>query len=384
MMGEEEDWDDSPESDSESPDSSEAQHSVTEGRRVIRESERKSGSTSRETVYLKRREVLREAPEEDYAPVGVREQMERLKESKKKPKAPLEERWGSRRHRRRGGKWIMLVVMGVGVPLVAIIVGVSLFKKPPPDTKPIQRTGIIWDEPSVSNLPYDSTSPVAWFHENSVGAFEDAVAILERCNEARDPREVRDVLRDEDRTLAKMKESGTGWDPPFFLSDPRSTTWEYGEAGDTGYMWIAGRRADYTKFRAYFVKTDDGLKLDWDASVAWCQVPVDGLVEKAPRHPTLVRTWLGKQPDYDSEIGRGGLYSWYLVLDESKEHFVWAYAPAGSQVDLKIKGLMNYGRMVMTRKNEIRAIVRLVKPGLGFRESEFEITELVTEEWVMP
>ena len=40
--------------------------------------------------------------------------------------------------------------------------------------------------------------------------------------------------------------------------------------------------------------------------------------------------------------------------------------------------------MVMTRKDEIRAIVRLVKPSLGFRESEFEITELVTEEWVMP
>ena len=225
---------------------------------------------------------------------------------------------------------------------------------------------------------------MAWFHENSVEAYDTAVAILERCNEATHPEELEDALRDGERTMAKIRVSGAGWDVPYFLDDPRQISWEYGEAGDTGYMWLAGRRADHSKFRCYFVKTDDGLKLDWDASQVWSQVAVSDLVEKAPKHPTLVRAWVSKQPDYDSDTGRGGLYSWYLVLDESKENFVWAYAPAGSKLDLEIKTLMNYGRMVMERKDEVRAIVRLVKPTLGFRESEFEITELVTEEWVTP
>lgn len=383
-MAEEEEWDDSPETEADLPQGANPPRAMPEGRRVIRDAERKQGG-ARETVYLKRREVVRETmEEEDYAPVGVRQQVARLKEAKKKQQAPLEERWGSRRHRRRGARWVMLVVLAVGAPLVAIIVAISLFKEPPGGSVTARGAGIIFDEPIDSSLPYDSTGPVAWFHENSVEAYDIAVSILERCNKAANPEELQEFLRDSERTMAKIKVNGAGWDVPYFLADPRTISWEYGEAGDTGYMWLSGRRQDHSKFRCYFVKTDDGLKLDWDASQVWSQVPVSKLVEKAPKYPTLVRAWVSKQPDYDSDTGRGSLYSWYLVLDEGKENFVWAYAPAGSKVDLEIKTLMNYGRMVMERKDEVRAIVRLVKPTLGFRESEFEITELVTEEWVMP
>ena len=42
------------------------------------------------------------------------------------------------------------------------------------------------------------------------------------------------------------------------------------------------------------------------------------------------------------------------------------------------------GMIVLQRKDEVRAILRIVKPTLGFRETEFEILEIVTEDWVMP
>ena len=383
-MAEDEEWDENSNSETEPSEDESSQRAMPEGRRVVREQGRKGGSTSRETVYLKRREVQREMRGEDTAPVGVRQQIERLKKAKKS-KTPMEERWGSASHRRRGARWVILVVLVVGIPLVAALIGISLFRTPPAETKTFRNPTLNLDDPGVSHLPYDSTSPVAWFHENSVGAFEDAMKILERCNEASVPADLSEVLRDGERTLTKMKASAkTGWELPFFLDDPREIKWEYGEAGDTGYMWISGRRADHSPFRAYFVKTDEGLKLDWDATVAWCQVPVNDLVVRAPKRATLMRVWLGKQPDYDAEIGRGSLYSWYLVLGEDKEHFVWAYAPAGSRTDLEIKGLLNYGRIIMARKNEVRVTMRLVKPTLGFRDNEFEIAELLTAEWVMP
>ncbi len=230
----------------------------------------------------------------------------------------------------------------------------------------------------------DPTSPEAWFHENSVEAFEEAIDLLEEVNAVERPEGLKGMLRDSARTLPAVEAVWGDERSPFFIDDPRTLSWEYGGAGDTGFMAIAGRLKSHEKFRAYFVKTDDGLKWDWKASAAWAVIPVGDLVAKAPKQPTVVRCWLGKQPDYDMFEGHGSLYSWYQILDPKKEEFVWAYVPAGSKRDEKLKKLLNYGMIVMERKDEVRAILRVVKPTLGFRETEFEVLEVLTEDWVMP
>ena len=97
-----------------------------------------------------------------------------------------------------------------------------------------------------------------------------------------------------------------------------------------------------------------------------------------------VRGWVGKQPHFDTQSGRGSLFSWYLVLNAELDEFVWAYAPADSKLDRELKAMLNYGLIVLDRKDQSRAIIRLVKPQVGFRETEFEIVELMTNEWVMP
>ena len=362
------------------------QPSIPEGRRVVRQRRKQKGSSSRETLYLKRRELLEEMQgsddDEPSAPMGVREQVKRLKEAKKDV-APMEDRWGSSRHRRRGARWILFVVLLVGAPIVAIMVGLTISKERGEPTRAAGRGGM-FDEPEGTYTPFDSTSPEAWFHEHSVDAFDDAIALMERCNETEDPADMAEVLRDAPRTVPKMKATGTGWDSPFVLGDPRQLSWEYGGAGDTGFMAISGRRKDHVRFRTYFVKTDEGLKLDWDASRGWSEISVPDLVAEAPKRPTLVRCWVGKQPEFDMSEGRGSLYSWYQILSPEKDEFVWAQVPAGSKLDLELKENLNFGKMVMERKNEGWAIVRLVKPTLGFRETEFELLELVTADWVMP
>ena len=149
-------------------------------------------------------------------------------------------------------------------------------------------------------------------------------------------------------------------------------------------MVITGRHVNITPFRCYFVNTEGGMRLDWEASAAWSEVPVENLVESAPESPVMVRCWVGKQPHFDAESGRAGLFSWYQILNPQRDDFVWGFVPADSALDWELRGLMNYGWVILERENEVRATIRVVKPTSGFRDTEFEIVELITEEWVMP
>jgi hypothetical protein len=231
---------------------------------------------------------------------------------------------------------------------------------------------------------FDRTSPQAWFHENSVKAFELAMGLLEKCNEAQNSAQLTGIIRDPERVLQNLAMNDVATASDYIVRDPRLLNWEYGDAGETGFMVVSGRRTDYTPFRAYFVKTDDGMKLDWEATHGNSDLPVGSLVAEKPSKSVYIRGWVGKQPHFDSETGRGVTRSWYLVLDPSKEEFVWAYAPTGSVLDEQLRDMLSYGRMVEERPDEIRAMVRLTKPSVGFRENEFEIRELVTTDWVAP
>ena len=126
------------------------------------------------------------------------------------------------------------------------------------------------------------------------------------------------------------------------------------------------------------------MRLDWEATNGSSDVAVVDLVETDLNSSVLVRAWVGKQPYFDVGEGRASTQSWYLIAEPSKEEFVWAYAPVGSNLDERLRDMLSYGRMVETRPDELRATIRLSKLSSGFRDNEFEIQDLVTEDWVVP
>lgn len=297
--------------------------------------------------------------------------------------ASLEERWGGRQQKSGGNRWLVLLILALLALVIGVAVGVSLLKGDK-EKRSVRHsgTGLNLDQEDTGGVVRASTGAMAWFEENPVEAFDAAVGILERCGNGSDvPVE---LMRDAERIGQLVEEYGAGWDSRFAVHDPRLLRFEIGSAGETGFMVVMGRHENHVGFRSYFVKMDDGLRMDWEASTAHCGVEVEDLAEEAPEAPVTVRGWIGKQPHFDSKGARGDLFSWYQVLDAHKEHFVWAYAPAGSRLDEELKMVLNYGRFVMPRLAEVRATVRLVKPKTGFRENEFEVVELVAEEWVMP
>jgi|GEM_PF-654474 len=360
----------------------EGETAVPEGMRVVRKRRKRKSEASRQTLYLKKREILREMHTEEDG-LSLKGQVERLKEVAKAKEVPMEDKWGSVNHRRRGSRWVILAVAAVALPLVVMFVVLAVTRKPGGVTTGTSSSLLNLDEPVEAISAFDRTSPQAWFHENSVKAYDLAVQLLEQCNAAEHPAQLAEIVRDSERVLPKISVEDVEGASDYFLSDPREISWEYGNAGGAGYMVLMGRRADYTSFRAYFVKTDKGLKLDWEATWGLSDIPVQSLVAEGKGKTVLIRGWVGKQPYYDTEKGRASTQSWYIILEPGREEFVWAYAPTGSNLDEQLRGILSYGRMVESRPDEVRATIRLNKPSLGFRENEFEIQELVTTDWVV-
>lgn len=369
---------------SESPQSeSSSSKKMPEGMRVVRKRRKKRGE-SKQTLFLKKREILREMHAEDGA-VSLKEQIARLKSAKKGKDdgKPVEERWGGHKSGDRGVRWLLLRVMALLVPVLAIITAFMMMRGER------GRALVHYDEElnldmSEEVQEFRPAGPIAWFVNHTREAYEDSLEILTKLNESSPENISAGVFRQEDFAHAQIAARGFGWDSNFITKDWREFKWDMSNTKTTGFLVVEGQREDHSTFRSYFVRTSEGVRLDWAATTAWCGIPLNDLLSNAPAKDVLVRGLLSKEPHFDSLRGPASLRSWYLLGSPNTDQQIWAFAPAGSALDQELLDLFGFGRIVLERKSEARATVKLSKPEIGLKKYQFEIVELVTEEWVLP
>lgn len=361
-----------------------ASKKMPEGLRVVRKRRKKRESTgSRQTLFLKKRDILRDMHHESGV-VGVKAQVERLKSARKvkDDDKPVEERWGGRPSRRRGARWVLLCVFALAVPVLAICTAFILIQGG--KGTELNRGD---DELEFNVDPEDPilpTGPLVWFNDNPHEAYDAALAILKALNEEGKAPLSAQLFRNGEETLGKIAESGIGWSSKFFTADPREFSWMTGSTGDVGYLVFEGIREDKSKFRTYFAKTDRGLRLDWEASTGRSDFPFEELEKGGIDGPVLVRCRLLKEPHFDTEQGEPSKQSWYLLRGPDADTNLWGYVEKDSSLDAKLRRLFGYGMVVLERESEVRATLRIVKPESTASAKEYRITELVTREWVVP
>lgn len=366
--------------------SSEASSSkqMPEGMRVVRKRRKRRGG-SKETLFLKKREILREMHDESGA-VSLKDQVARLKSAKdaKDDGKPVEERWGAQKSGERGVRWLLLRVVALLVPVLAIITGFLMVRG--------ERGRALVDpyedelnlDMSEEDQVFKPAGPIAWFVNHPHEAYEASLGILDKLNEGSAEDVPAGVFRQEEFATAQIAERGIGWESDFTTKDLREFNWDISKTKTTGYLLVEGVREDQSKFRSYFVRTSDGVRLDWGATTAWSEVPFEDLIANPPKKKILVRCLLSKEPHFDTLRGPASLRSWFLLRTPNSDTHVWGFAPAGSELDDKLLELFQFGRVVMERKDEVRATLKISKPEFGTKENQFEIEELMTEEWVLP
>lgn len=365
-------------------DSSSSQ-GIPEGRRVVRR-KRKRGS-SRETITLQQRDVLRELETEEPV-VGVKQQVERLKAARRSEETgePVEEIWGDAGPKDRSVRVVLLGAFAIAIPILAIVAAFMLVMKKDRDTGPEISDSLDLGKSEVEEvvLPYEAGSTIAWFNENPHVAYQSAVSILEALNGGEPKDWPEGVLRDQERALRHIQDRGSGWDSKFFTRDPRKLFWSTGESGETGFIALEGRREDFSKFRAYFIKSQEGLRMDWEATTGWCEVPYEEFLREPVARPFLVRCELGKEANYDTQLGEGQDLSWYLLGAADEAQFAWGWVRTRSDLDEKLRALLSYGRFGLEKLDSVRVILRVASTPGAKRASELEILDLLADEWVLP
>jgi len=280
---------------------------------------------------------------------------------------------------------LFLRVFALTIPILAIVTAFLLMKQEKARALSKLYDGKINFEPfTESPLPYEPGGSIEWFTENPHEAYSSAKGLLEQLNRGLTGALPPNLFRNEVEVREKIAREGLGWTSAYVMGDPRKLKWSTDKTGETGFLILQGRREDFTKFRAYFVKTPQNLRLDWEATTGWCEAPIDRLSSQAPGRPVLVRCVVAKEPNFDTFQGPGRLISWYLLRSADGDAHAWGFAATGSKLDNELRGVFRFGFIVLERKTEVRVILRLSKRQSGTRPNEFEIEELVAEEWVQP
>ena len=352
------------------------QKNLPEGRRVSKAKSR------RETLYLKRQQLLKEMQsEEDLRPISVREQVDKLKSASQDggAKGGDEDSWGAKEKRRKGSPWMLWALMGLAIPVV--LVGLMLMSK--------KSASSTLNDSGATGLDFDVLSgggkmePEDWFVENSGSSFSTGVEILEQLSEEElTVADVAPLVRTEKqaRLLADLHKKGT-W-AAFDTRQPSNLLSTYGSSAEVGFMTMTGVRSDFRDFRAYFVRKDEKLVLDVEATEARSEIPVAKLTQESLQGPVQLRCWVAKEPHFDARSDEK-LFSWYQILAPDEVDFVWAYCKTGDPLDEILRKELNYGRLIGDRKTQFRATIK-VSHARGFRDDEFLFDELLATEWVLP
>lgn len=342
---------------------------------------KKSSSESVDSLYMRRQQLLREMQSSgEEKAISIREQLRTLEELANN--TPTEDDWGKSSSRRKGSLWMLWLVLGIAVPTVLIGTALLISRVSDRGGDAIYGSdGFDFDTLSVA----DNEVPEDWFVENSVKSTGTGLEILEELSaENLTQEDLASIVRNEEqieRILARQK-SGN-W-PAFDLREPSSIAWQFSSFEDTAFMCMIGPRADYSTFRAYFVRDGEDLVFDVDATEGWSQVPIVELPAATLEGPSLTRGWVAKEPHFDARSD-ATKYSWYQILTPDLIDFVWAYTEANGALDELLKTELNYGRVIGDRKREFRAAITLAPAEVeGFQKDEFLLEELVAVDWVLP
>ena len=333
-------------------------------------------SSHAKNLHKKRQQLLREmqSPEGQQA-ISISEQLERLDNKGASSSSVEEELWGAKKRRGQENPWMLWVIIGLIIPI--ILVGIMFLTN---DSKRRSNESVL---PFQVASGAEKVEPEDWFIKNSNSAFVSAFEYLKILNEDELTLEkIESFVRTKEQAqrIVKLKEAGD-W-VKFDTRDSDKIKWDFGASGEVPYIALNGLRKDFHKFRAYFVRIDEKLLFDLDATQALGERVIAELPKQELKESVLLRCWIKKEPSFDAR-GDEELFSWYQILDSNEFDFIWAYCKQGESLDKKLRDKLNYGKLIGERKEKFRAMIQIGN-AKEFRDDEFLLESLLAEEWVAP
>lgn len=285
-----------------------------------------------------------------------------------KPMAESPEWGGKTGHSLR---WIVGSGLGVVALLVLALVTQERWLKEPAAEEP-QTIGLADVEPleEIEGFETDGTSEV------------QSRALLATFAKARQADEILPLIRQPEAVAERVRLHWQAWNtPPDWEVSPEAV-WHTGYEKGRGFGILVGTTPDFKPFRAYFVRDQGVLKLDWEATQGVGDAPFE-MLERGAGSGGVVRAYV-KSDSFFTAVFPEADYRSFKVAAPDHEGVVWGYAKRGGQAEEAISALFPAGMFLESEKSELPMTLRLGPPPAGSQKNQWLILEMLHNEWVSP
>ena len=246
------------------------------------------------------------------------------------------------------------------------------------------------DIQSNPNDPYEG-SPEQWFHKH-IGTIEkQAVEVMDSYLSSKDAKGKSLFVRDVEQYFKRQP----NWDASIQArADNGKNRWDISHAGKVGFLTLDTWNEEFLPMRLYFIKKEEQLKIDWEASTAWSEKSFsnlrtiigdsEGAQNRGLGEPVMLRCMLRRQNDFYAGPYNDKDHASFMILSPDKSQSFWAYTDRDSELDKELRKLLDHGSFVVGLKKDIRVTVRVARGRKDALPSQLELMELVHEEWVKP
>ncbi|MGJ8678389.1 MAG: hypothetical protein ACSHX0_12800 [Akkermansiaceae bacterium] len=291
------------------------------------------------------------------------------------PSTIEENKWGGETTGNLSLKWLW---RGALLTLVMIILGLvfhSLKMKS-------DEQGAVKSNTNQKALP-EVEDPEKWFHDNLGVSRKKGVEILDSFLSLEDSEAQSLLVRDKTFFKNHRSESWT-------INKPRVNSnnfqlWSVGHNEQTAFLKLSCRDQLGMPFSAYFTRSGETIQLDWASSVRWSEVSLEpDELKKLGNEPKLIRCLIKRKEEFYVGAYNDQQHASYTLSSFDKVNTVWAYVDRGSELDEKLKSLLDYGSFVVSLKKDIRVTLKIARLEADALNSQVDIVELVHEDWVSP
>ncbi|MCF7674408.1 MAG: hypothetical protein K9N23_17100 [Akkermansiaceae bacterium] len=277
--------------------------------------------------------------------------------------------WGTKQ--RHPIRWLIGSALGVVLLLVIAVIVQALWLRDPPELPP-EAVQLDRETPldEVEGFELDGTSE----HESR--------ALFNVYAKANSPEDVLPLIRDREALEGKVRRDWRPWGTPPGWEGPFKAGWDIRHENGRGFGVLSGNLPDFKPFRAFFIREDGVLKLDWEASLGLGDSSFE-MLQRGSGSGGIIRAYA--KPDwYFSKVLPEDRYHCFKLIAPDQQEVIWAYTVLDSEADTGIMAFFPSGGVLVADYSELPVTLRLAPAPVGAQKNQWLITEMLHNEWVSP
>lgn len=125
-----------------------------------------------------------------------------------------------------------------------------------------------------------------------------------------------------------------------------------------------------------FAETADGIRIDWESWVGWCEMGWEEFMNTKPTTGTLFRVKLNNTNYYNFNFSDDSKWRSYILLSHDKTHQIYGYVEQGSPAAVEI------GNAIQPGDNYFTLSLRF--PEKAESDNQVIIDRVISNGWVVP